>query len=132
MYCRPRPFVFYHSGILKLPSFRRIDLGSSFMYLIVMHYHSFFVLYAVIKKINSGCRRQLLLLHTFINVASFSSPRPDYFLSDSICKQGPGSRLEMEMEEEAAGSYGRGPRRGKKKRFLKSGRQEFHNPSLPD
>ncbi|KAG7227434.1 hypothetical protein INR49_000440 [Caranx melampygus] len=49
----------------------------------------------------------------------------------SICKQGPGSGLEMEMEEEATGSYGRGPQRGKKL-FLKSGRQEFHNPSLPD
>ncbi len=56
---------------------------------------------------------QLLLFHTFWNVAPFFSPRPHYFLSGSICKQGPGSRLEMEMEEEAAGSYGRGPQRGK-------------------
>lgn len=38
--------------------------------------------------------------------------------------------MEMEEEEgEATGSYGRGPWRGKK-RFLKSGRQEFHKPSL--
>lgn len=56
---------------------------------------------------------------------SFPSLQSWYFLSGSICKQGPWLEMEMEEEEqEATGSYGRGPRRGKKQ-FLKSGRQEF-------
>lgn len=52
-------------------------------------------------------------------------------LLGSTCTQDPALRHEMEMEEEVASSYGRGPRRGKKK-FLKGGRQEFHNPRLSD
>lgn len=36
-------------------------------------------------------------------------------LLGSTCTQDPALRHEMEMEEEVASSYGRGPRRGKKK-----------------